>query len=212
VLRLETGPEKAVAATKTFTSSLALIAAISVEWEGSKERAAELARLPGRAARTLEAAAAPAEAARSFASMNRCVVIGRGFNYGIAMEIALKMKELTYVTAEPYSSADFQHGPMAMLEEGFPVVLAAPGGVFNAHMKEFAAGLMQKKPELIVISDSPDLLAMGRVGFPLDEGTPEWISPITAVLPGQLFALKLSQAKGIDPDVPRGLRKVTVTR
>jgi glucosamine--fructose-6-phosphate aminotransferase (isomerizing) len=213
VLRLETGPEKAVAATKTFTSSLALIAGLSVAWEGSTERAAALARLPQLAARTLQAASAPASSrAPSYRSMNRCVVIGRGFNYGIAMEIALKLKELTYVTAEPYSSADFQHGPMAMVEEGFPVVLAAPQGVFSAHMREFAAGLKQRKADLIVISDSPDLLAMGATAFPLSEGAPEWLSPILAVLPGQVFALRLSQAKGIDPDVPRGLRKVTVTR
>jgi glucosamine--fructose-6-phosphate aminotransferase (isomerizing) len=213
VLRLETGPEKAVAATKTFTSSLALIAGLSVAWEGSKDRASALARLPELAAWTLQAAADPAAArAPAYRSMSRCVVIGRGFNYGIAMEIALKLKELTYVTAEPYSSADFQHGPMAMVEEGFPVVLVAPRGVLKAHMQEFAAGLKERKPDLIVISDSPDMLAIGNTVFPLSDGAPEWLSPILAVLPGQVFALRLSQAKGIDPDVPRGLRKVTVTR
>jgi glutamine---fructose-6-phosphate transaminase (isomerizing) len=213
VLALDTGPEKAVAATKTFTSTLALIAGLSVAWEASRERAESLARLPELAARTIESARAPAAArAPAYRSMNRCVVIGRGFCYGIAMEVALKLKELTYITAEPYSAADFQHGPMAMVEEGFPVVLLAPAGALQAHMAEFAKGMKERKPDLIVISDSPELLEMGTTALPLPGGTPEWLSPILAVLPGQLFAMRLSMAKGIDPDVPRGLRKVTVTR
>jgi glucosamine--fructose-6-phosphate aminotransferase (isomerizing) len=213
VLRLETGLEKAVAATKTFTSSLALVAALSTALEGSKERADSLSRLPEIAARTLDSVRAPAAArAPSYRSANRCVVIGRGFCHGIAMEIALKLKELTYVTAEPYSAADFQHGPMAMVEEGFPVVLLAPAGVLQPHMLQFARGIKEKKPDLIAISDLPELLELGNTALPLPLGIPEWLSPILAVLPGQLFALRLSQAKGIDPDVPRGLRKVTVTR
>jgi glucosamine--fructose-6-phosphate aminotransferase (isomerizing) len=213
VLRLETGPEKAVAATKTFTASLALIAGLSVAWEGSRERAASLARLPQLAGKTLEAAGGPAAArAPAYRSMNRCVVIGRGFCYGIAMEIALKLKELTYITAEPYSSADFQHGPMAIVEEGFPVILLAPMGVLHDHMVEFAHGMKERKPDLIVISDSRQTLETGNTALPFAEGAPEWLSPILAVLPGQIFALRLSIAKGINPDVPRGLRKVTVTR
>ena len=209
VLTLDTGPEKAVAATKTFTSSLALIAALSVAWEGSRERAESLARLPELAARTLESARAPAAArAPAYRSMDRCVVIGRGFCYGIA----LKLKELTYTTAEPYSAADFQHGPMAMVEEGFPVVVLAPAGALQAHMVAFARAIREKKADLIAITDSSELLEMGATALPLPVGTPEWLSPILAVLPGQLFALRLSLAKGIDPDLPRGLRKVTVTR
>jgi glucosamine--fructose-6-phosphate aminotransferase (isomerizing) len=213
VLRLETGPEKAVAATKTFTSSLALVASISVAWEGSKERAASLALLPELAERTLEASRGRAAArAPAYRSMNRCVVISRGFSHGIAMEIALKLKELTYIIAEPYSSADFQHGPMAMVEEGFPVILVASRGVLHDHMVEFARGLKERKPDLIAISDSREILELGNTALPICEGSPEWLSPILAVLPGQIFALRLSLAKGIDPDVPRGLRKVTVTR
>jgi len=213
VLRLETGPEKAVAATKTFTSSLALIAGLSVAWEGSRERAAELERLPDLAARTLALAGGPAALkAPSYRGMNRCVVICRGFCHGIAMEIALKLKELTYLTVEPYSSADFQHGPMAMIEKGFPVILVAPSGVLHDHMSQFIQELKQRKPDIIAISDSQEILSLGNTALPFAEGSPEWLSPILAVLPGQLFALRLSIAKGIDPDVPRGLRKVTVTR
>jgi glucosamine--fructose-6-phosphate aminotransferase (isomerizing) len=213
VLRLETGKEKAVAATKTFTSSLALIAALSVAWEGSRERAAELARLPELATRTLALAGGPAAAkAPAYSAMTRSVVISRGFCHGIAMEIALKLKELTYVTVEPYSSADFEHGPMAMIEKGFPVILLAPRGVMHAHMLQFTREMKQRNADLIAISDSPDILELGNSALPFADGAPDWLSPIIAVLPGQLFALRLSMAKGIDPDSPRGLRKVTVTR
>jgi glucosamine--fructose-6-phosphate aminotransferase (isomerizing) len=213
LLRLVTGPEKAVAATKTFTSSLAVIAALSAAWEGNKGRAEALSRLPELASATLEAARGPAEThAPGCRSTQRCVVIGRGFSYGIAMEIALKLKELTYITAEPYSAADFQHGPMAMLEEGFPVILVAPSGALLPHMLDFARGMKDRKPDLIPISDSKEMLGMGGKGLPFQEGAPEWLSPILAVLPGQLFALRLSLSRGINPDEPRGLRKVTVTR
>jgi glucosamine--fructose-6-phosphate aminotransferase (isomerizing) len=213
VLKLETGPEKAVAATKTFTSSLALLAGLSVAWEGSADRSTALGRLPELAAATLQASAGPAsERAPLFRDISRCVVISRGFSYGIAMEVALKLKELTYITAEPYSSADFQHGPMAMVEEGFPVVLVAGKGVLHDTMAEFGEQVAVRKPRLIAISDSPRILGMAATALPYAEGAPEWLSPILAVLPGQMFALRLSQAKGIDPDVPRGLNKVTVTR
>jgi glucosamine--fructose-6-phosphate aminotransferase (isomerizing) len=213
VLKLETGAEKAVAATKTFTASLALIAALSSSWEESRQRTAALEQLPSLAAATLKATGgAVADCAPSFRHISRCVVLSRGFSYGVAMEIALKLKELTYVTAEPYSSADFQHGPMAMVEPNFPVILVATRGVLHDHLLELARQVKERKPDLVCISDSPDILELGDTRLPVSEGAPEWLSPILAVLPGQMFALRLSLAKGIDPDVPRGLSKVTVTR
>ncbi len=213
VLKLETGPEKAVAATKTFTSSLALAAAISAAWQGSRERLEALKHLPELASKTLQRAGDPAASrAQRYRYMDRCVVISRGFSYAIAMEIALKLKELTYVTAEPYSSADFVHGPMAMVEPGFPVVLIAPKGTLLGYMKEFVATLRARRPEIIAISDAPEILEHATTALPVQEGAPEWLTPVLAVLPGQLLAFHLSRAKGIDPDVPRGLSKVTVTR
>jgi glucosamine--fructose-6-phosphate aminotransferase (isomerizing) len=144
--------------------------------------------------------------------MQRCVVISRGFAYGIAMEIALKLKELTYVTAEPYSSADFMHGPMAMLEPGFPVILIATSGTLLAHMVEFAGKLKEKGSEIVAISDSKQILDLGTTRLPFQAGAPEWVAPILATIPGQLLGLHLSLARGENPDAPRGLRKVTVTR
>ena len=213
VLLLQSGAEKAVAATKTFTCSLALLASLSASLHGDESRIAAMKGLPERAAKTLETAAGAAAAkAERYRYMDRCVVIGRGFSYGIALEIALKLKELTYVTADPYSSADFLHGPMAMIEPGFPVILVAPSGILLPHMKEFASQLAQRGSEVLAISDSPEILNFGHTRLPLPEGIPEWLAPIVAVIPGQLLGLHLALAKGFDPDAPRGLKKVTVTR
>ncbi len=213
VLQLQSGGEKAVAATKTFTCSLALLASLSAVLQGDSDRLAAMKQLPERAARTIDSAEQVISAkAERYRYMDRCVVISRGFSYAIALEIALKLKELTYVTAEPYSSADFLHGPMAIIEPGFPVVLVATSGTLLSHMEEFAARLADRGAEIIAISDSEEILKFGRTRLPVPLGSPEWLSPILAVIPGQLLGLHLALAKGLDPDAPRGLKKVTVTR
>jgi glucosamine--fructose-6-phosphate aminotransferase (isomerizing) len=143
--------------------------------------------------------------------MERCAVISRGFSYAIAMEIALKIKEITYVTAEPYSSADFLHGPMAIVEPGFPIILIAPSGTLLPHMREFCVLLGERRPEMIVISDSEDMLGQARTPLPIPLGAQEWLFPVLAVIPGQLLSLHLALARGLDPDSPRGLTKVTET-
>ena len=212
-LLLKTGAEKAVAATKTFTASLAVLAALSAGLENDNARAARVKELPERAARTI-ALSGPAAAARAerYRYIQRCVVLSRGYCHGICMEVALKLKELTYVTAEPYSSADFLHGPMAMLEPGFPVILIATSGVLLSHMTEFAGALQERQAEIIAISDSKEILGKATTQLPIAKGAPDWLSPVLAVIPGQLLGLHLAIAKGYDPDSPRGLRKVTVTR
>ena len=136
--------------------------------------------------------------------MTRCVVISRGFCHGIAMEIALKLKELTYVTAEPYSSADFQHGPMAMIEKGFPVILLAPRGVMHAHMLEFTRELKERNADLIAISDSPDILELGNSALPFADGAPELAFPGYRGSPGAAFRAPALHGKGNRPGFAAG--------
>jgi glucosamine--fructose-6-phosphate aminotransferase (isomerizing) len=101
---------------------------------------------------------------------------------------------------------------MAMLEPGFPVVLIAPSGTLLPHMVEFARALEERESEILAISDSSELLSRGTTRLPMAAGAAEWLTPLLAVIPGQLLAFHLARAKGLDPDAPRGLRKVTVTR
>ena len=139
-------------------------------------------------------------------------VIGRGYNYATAFEIALKIKELTRVVTESYSSADFRHGPISVLEPRFPLILVAPTGRTSADLSDLAAETKRRGAELIMIADDPALLRQAQMPLPLPPNIPEWLSPLTAVLPGQLFAMQLALAKGYDVDRPTGLTKVTETR
>jgi glucosamine--fructose-6-phosphate aminotransferase (isomerizing) len=143
--------------------------------------------------------------------MERSIVIGRGYNYATAFEMALKMKELTYTIVEPYSSADFLHGPLALIEAGFPVFVIAPSGKMQAEMASFIATLRQGQAEVICLSDVPDLLHAARIPLLMPQTVPEWLSPIVSIVPGQLFALHLAYTRDFDVDAPRSIQKVTET-
>lgn len=212
-LDLCAGEERAVAATKTYTASLVMLALLSAVLAEDEERLAALSRLPEGVARTLELTEDVARTrAERYRYMEYCITIGRGFNYATAFEIALKLKELTYVVAEPYSSADFRHGPMAIIEPGFPVLVVAPDGTLFGDLVAFLKELRERQAEVVVISNRMEALELADIAMPLPTALPEWLSPVAAVVPGQLLAYYLTLAKGLQPDAPRGLRKVTVTR
>jgi glucosamine--fructose-6-phosphate aminotransferase (isomerizing) len=211
VVELHVGPERSVAATKTYTAELAAMAAYAAYWSGDGARLDELRRLPGALRATLDSRGDIAARAERYRYMDGCIVVGRGYNYATSFELALKLKELTYVMATSYSSADFRHGPIATVEDGSPVVLVMPQGQTYADMLDLADDLERRGAELLVISDSAAALARARTPLPLAGDTPEWLSPIPAIVPGQLLALHLALAKGMDPDAPRGLQKVTRT-
>ncbi len=99
--------------------------------------------------------------------MEHCAVIGRGFNYATAYEIALKIKELTHIVAEPYSSADFRHGPIGMVQNGFPVIVAGPSGSVYEDIKDLVKRLIALQCELLVISDRKELLDQADLAMPL---------------------------------------------
>lgn len=212
VIQLHAGLEQSLAATKTYTSELLAIALLSALLAEDAEMLAALDGVADAVTRVLGVSDQVEHSAQRYRYMAYCVVIGRGYNYASAFELALKLKELTYTVAEPYSSADFLHGPMALIEEGFPVIVLTPSGVMLPEMGQFLHTLRERAAETIVISDDPATLDLARVPLPLLASLPEWLSPITAIIPGQLFGLYLALAKDYDPDRPRGLRKVTETR
>jgi glucosamine--fructose-6-phosphate aminotransferase (isomerizing) len=212
VIQLHAGKERSVAATKTYTSSLLAISMLSSSLAADQQMWDELAQIPDKVKEILLVNEEVARAAERYRYMRDCVVIGRGYNYATAFELALKLKELTYTIAEPYSSADFLHGPLALIEHGFPAIVIAPSGVMLPEIRAFIEVLRQREAEPIIISDDDATLAMARIPLPMRASTSEWLSPMTSIVPGQLLAMHLANARDYDPDHPRGLRKVTETR
>jgi glucosamine--fructose-6-phosphate aminotransferase (isomerizing) len=211
-IRLLAGQEQSIAATKTYTASLLVLSMLSAFLTGNTGRWQTLERLPTLMSQVVASAPAIIQATERYCYMEACVVVSRGYNYATAFEIALKLKELTYVLAEPYSSADFQHGPLALVEHGFPVIAVVPEGEIAAELLDFLRQLREREAELVVISALDEALALAQTPLSIPINIPEWLSPLVTVVPGQIFAWGLTLAKGFDPDHPRGLRKVTLTR
>ncbi|HEY8239588.1 MAG TPA: SIS domain-containing protein [Candidatus Limnocylindrales bacterium] len=215
VLDLAAGPELAVAATKTYSTSLLAIARLSLALRPEPGDEAALAAVPQAMAAALEAeaevVAITGELAGPGRSIDRCVVVGRGFEYATAREWALKLKELGRVFADPYSAADFLHGPIALVQAGIPVLVVAPEGVAAPGQIELLRDLRERGVETVVASDVASTRDLGRWSIALPAGVPEWLRPAVSIVPAQLFAYHLTIARGLDPDEPRYIQKVTRT-
>ena len=213
VVDIRAGEEKSVAATKSYTAQLMAIAMLSTALATDKKRKDDLEQVPAYVEQVLAEEKIIIEAAKAFSSMKQCVILGRGFNYATAYEWALKLKELAYLIAEPYSSADFLHGPIAIVEKGFPVLTVMPKGAVFPEMLALVKRLKQdNRATLLVLSNHVDALSIDTAHIPLSEDMPEWISPIVSVVAAQLFSYWVTIFKGLDPEKPRGLTKVTETK
>ncbi len=212
VIDIHAGEEQAVAATKTYTAQLMAIAMLSVVLEGSSERLRTLQLVPALVQQVLSNAANIEALAQRYRYMEQCVVLGRGYNYATAFEWALKLKELTYTVAQPYSSADFRHGPIAIVAQGFPAMAIAPKGEVLDDMLKLMHSLEEgHRAELTVVSNDVKALSLAQSPMPLP-AMAEWVSPIVSIVPAQLFTMALTHARGLDVERPRGLKKVTKTR
>jgi glucosamine--fructose-6-phosphate aminotransferase (isomerizing) len=219
VFLVRAGRERSVAATKTYTGQL-LMGYLLAYALGAPFPPAAIQRLAAAAARALKLKKQVAELSERYRYMSNAVVVGRGLNYANAFELSLKLMETCYVVAERFSGADFIHGPIALVEQAFPVfVFAAPGPTY-AGTRDMLEKLKQLDAETIVIteSDDPKLLSSAtrsmriRGRSPRVAGCPEdLLSPIPYIIPGQLFAAFLAEQKGFNPDKPRTLSKVTKT-
>lgn len=214
VIDLQAGEEKAVAATKTYTTSLAALALLSTTLLGDQKRLNDLNKVPLWMQNTLSMTGENLARIERYTYITRSAVIGRGYNYSTAFEAALKIKELTRIVTEPYSSADFLHGPISVLEAGFrfPLLVIAPSGKTQEDLGKFIVTVKNRGAATVVVSDQAEILAHADVPLRIPLGIPEWLSPMVAIIPGQMMALQLTLAKGLDPDQPVGLTKVTETR
>lgn len=204
------GKEKAVAATKTYTSSLISLAAFSALLSEDHQLVEELHQVPQRMNEVIEEMDEYLPHFERYAYMNHCVVVGRGFNYGTAFEISLKIKELTGIISEPYSSADFMHGPVTMLEKRFPIIAIGASGDTLSDLQDLVTIASNKASEIISFSDDDYILKKSSLPVPIPT-MPEWLSPLVTVIPGQYMAMRMAQARGMDPDFPQDLQKVTKT-
>ncbi|MBC8160109.1 MAG: SIS domain-containing protein [Roseiflexaceae bacterium] len=211
-LDIRAGVEHSVAATKTYTAELLVFAMLSAALAGDTGRVAELERVPEAARQALELEEQAARAAEHFREMSRCVVLGRGYHFATALEWSLKLKELTYIVADRYSTAEFQHGPIAMIEPGFPVLAVAPSDPGAAAVTALLSHLARERgAQVLALSDDEATLQAATIGLQLPAKVPPWLMPIVSILPAQLFCHHLTIARGIDANTPRGLSKVTLT-
>ena len=209
-LLMHGGRERSVAATKTFTGQMMLFYLLASALAQNKP-AWSFEAIPEYAARALEQQSAILELVQRYVFMENCVVVGRGLAYANAYELALKLMETCYVVAERFSSADFLHGPVAMVERHFPVILFAPPGVMLPGVKDLIKRLRELHADTLVLTS--DLEAAGDCtrAVIMPKEIDEFCAPIPYIIPGQLFAALLADAKGLDPDQPRSLSKVTRT-
>jgi glucosamine--fructose-6-phosphate aminotransferase (isomerizing) len=212
VIDLAAGPERAVAATKTYTAELLALAMLSSAY-GGEEADPALEAIPEAVVAALATESEAAAAAAERAAMGSCAVIGRGYDYATAREWALKLKELAGVVADPYSAADFRHGPVALVRPGSPVLAVAPSGPAAADVAALLERLgRDHDADTLVLSDVADMRRLGRRSIALPAGVATHLMPIVSIVPAQLFALHLALARGLDPESPRHLTKVTRTR
>jgi len=212
------GKEESVAATKTYTCQL-LALYLLANALGGKVSLEALNRLPGWIETVLETEERVAEIAERYTFMSRGVTVGRGLNYANALEWGLKLMETCYVVAERFSSADLMHGPIALVEQSFPVFVLAPAGVTWPSMSTVLDRLEELRAETLVITDAanPDAATKPArlIQLPIDtshyEGPSDLYTPIPYIVPAQLFAAHLSAIKGLNPDRPRTLHKITRT-
>jgi glucosamine--fructose-6-phosphate aminotransferase (isomerizing) len=208
VFPLTTGDERSIAATKTYTATLFAVAAVAAEMRPEVLTGAALARVPLAVSDVLELEPLIREAAEELGPIRNCVVLGRGYNYATAFEWALKLQEMAYVLAHPFSVADFAHGPFAVIERDFPVLaVAMQGPMYGATMSMLERVRTERSTRLVAITDGA-ALPFHHVTIPR---IAEVLSPIPAIVAAQLFTIAVAEARGIDPEQPRGLNKVTRT-
>ena len=217
-LLIDAGAEQSVAATKTYTCQLLALYLLAYALAG-EVRVEDLRHIPDWVECVLQLEESIEDLAERYFFMTRAVTVGRGLNYANALEFGLKLMETCYVVAERFSSADLMHGPIALVERSFPVFVFAPGGVTWPSISAVLDRLHELKAETLIITDPRNTEARTRAArfilLPVElgsnEGPQDLYTPIPYIVPAQLFAGHLASIKGLNPDSPRTLNKITRT-
>ncbi len=215
------GPEIGVASTKAFTAQLTVLIMIALKIAQEKKSIseeryiqllAELQAVPEKAKELLHSAPQIRKLAEKYKDVKDALYLGRGNNFPVALEGALKLKEISYIHAEGYPAAEMKHGPIALVDENLPVVFASPRSPYHEKLVSNIQEIKARKGKVIAVVSEGDeeitKMTDDTMTIPLID---ELISPLLSVIPLQLFACYLGIAKGLDVDKPRNLAKsVTV--
>lgn len=210
-LRLYAGVEESVAATKTFTAEMYILALLFAALGDDCELSEKLRKVREAIRRQLDNRAAVAEVAGRYMDMQECFVLSRGVNYATAAEAALKLQETAYIRARAYPVSDFYHGPLALADRCIPFIIFAPEGPALDKSVEICRRLREIGSELIIVSNSPELRLYANEFIELPEEDCDFISPFYSAVTAQLFAFEAARLKGLDPDRPKNIKKITVT-
>jgi glucosamine--fructose-6-phosphate aminotransferase (isomerizing) len=211
VVLTHAGAERSVAATKTYLNQVIALAMVGAAWTGDRKLSRDLTSVPQAQSEVLTLEGEVARIATRYRHMHACIVAARGYDFATARELALKLMETCYVVALPLSSADLLHGPIALVEHDFPVFLVAPPGRVFAHLVDVATRLRRRRAETAILSSEPEILRLAQIPIRVTGEAADAIAPPVYGVAIQLLAYYLSRTKGINPDRPRGLRKVTKT-
>lgn len=228
------GLERSVAATKTYTTTCAALALLAAFLPGGEPLRDDIKRLPELVTAALKSEQIVARIAERYVHARDCVVLGRVFQYSTARETALKLEETCYIVSTPFSTADFKHGPAALIDRGLPVIMFAPPGRTSSDSFELLRLLRERGADCLVITEDERLQELASTSIRLElpalttpvapgasaagsgnnvqTSVAELLAPIPYIVPGQLFAHYLARYKGLNPDQPRGLTKITRTR
>ena len=208
---LHAGPEHSIAATKSFITQLAAGARLVAAWQGDAALESALRELPGALQQAVRTGEDWCQAVPALVGAERLYVIGRGTGLAIAMEAALKLKEVCGIQAEGLSGAELRHGPMALVDAGYPVLVFAPRGPARAGLLELAQEL-RARGACVVLAAAEDAASDHAVDCRLVETAHADLDPIAAIQSFYVLAEALARARGRDPDAPPHLSKVTRTR
>jgi glutamine---fructose-6-phosphate transaminase (isomerizing) len=215
------GPEIGVASTKAFTAQLVVLIMMSLKIAFEKQNISEekyirlleeLPLIPGKVKDLLRQAEHIRKLAKKYSHIRNALFLGRGNNFPVALEGALKLKEISYIHAEGYPAAEMKHGPIALVDEQLPVLFVAPKGVYHEKLVSNIQEIKARKGKVIaVINEGDEEISNIADDIILIPPCDETLSPLLSVIPLQLFACYMGMAKGLDVDKPRNLAKsVTV--
>jgi glucosamine--fructose-6-phosphate aminotransferase (isomerizing) len=205
VVPLCAGVEESVAATKSYIAALSVIARLVAHWRDDAQLLEALARLPDRLD---EAARVPVSVALdTLLWADSAMVVGRGLGFAVALEAALKLKETCAIQAEAFSGAEIRHGPLALVEHGYPLIIFALRGAEQSGLIDLARDLRERGARVILAAPS----GVASRDLTLEVGDDPTLDPILAIQTFYVLAARLAKARGINPDEPPHLSKVTLT-